>query len=123
MPVSWDTVGAGGDVDPVVLRPVVKTGGSVPRARDLVSGRHGQRPREPLLQSHDDQWGGARQCVRHQGLGDAVQDRCAGAAERDEPHRRGCRQPHGAAEAQPAAPAPAAGERRPLAPVREANFY
>lgn len=39
---------------------------------DLVPGHDGQRPREPLFQPHDDQWGGARQRVRHQGLGDAV---------------------------------------------------
>ena len=46
--------------------------GRAPALLHLVRGRHGQRPREPLLQPHDDQWGGARQRIRYQGLGDAV---------------------------------------------------
>lgn len=33
---------------------------------------HCQRPREPILQSNDDQRGSARQLVWHQGLGDAL---------------------------------------------------
>ena len=46
--------------------------GRAPGLLDLVRERHGQRPREPLLQPHDDQWGGACQRIRYQGLGDAV---------------------------------------------------
>lgn len=33
---------------------------------------HCRRPREPILQSNDDQRGRARQLVWHQGLGDAL---------------------------------------------------
>lgn len=72
MLVSWDTAAAGDGVGHVE----VPWAGTLARRADgpvvLAVACHGQRPRELVLQSHDDQRGGARQRVWHQGLGDAV---------------------------------------------------
>lgn len=73
--------------------------------------RHGQRTRKPLFQPHDDQRSGARQRVRHQGLGYPLQDGAAGAYRRAGPGSA-APQPHRAAAPQPSAAAPSTGERR-----------
>lgn len=69
---------------------------------------HGQRPREPLLQPHDDQRRGPRQRLRHQGLGHPLQDGAAGADPGAGPDWA-TTQPARKAAAQPATAAPLAG--------------
>lgn len=81
-------------------------GGRFPGRRG--GSRHGERPREPLLQPHDDERRGARQRLRHQGLGHPLQDGAAAAPARAGPRQRAAGAA-GAAAAQPAAAAAAAG--------------
>lgn len=76
--------------------------------REASGRRNGERAWEPVLQPDDDQWRGARQRVRHQGLGHPLQDGAAGAPQRAGPRWLAAR-PAGAAAAQPAAAAIAAG--------------
>lgn len=76
--------------------------------REASGCRYGERAREPVLQPDDDQWRRARQRVRHQGLGHPLQDGAAGAPQRAGPFWLAAR-PAGAAAAQPAAAAIAAG--------------
>lgn len=76
--------------------------------REVSGCRYGERAREPVLQPDDDQWRRARQRVRHQGLGHPLQDGAAGAPQRAGPFWLAARSA-GAAAAQPAAAAIAAG--------------